>query len=82
MIDADIIESTPISTSSEKASLSCAHQKEPRMGRSRDLWSLPVAMELVLLYIILYYYYSKKEASQKAGHAQNALLAMTSPPVT
>ena len=35
----------------------CAHPREPLSG-SRDLRSLPVAMELVLLYYILYYYYS------------------------
>jgi hypothetical protein len=39
---------------------------------SHDLWSLPVAMVLVLLYYILYYY-SKKKMREKAGHAQNIL---------
>ena len=40
---------------------------------SRDLWSLPVAMVLVLLYI-LYYFYSEGKARELVAHTQKIFL--------
>ena len=77
MIDADVIDSTQRGTFGEKVPLGrtlcnfwlCMCTPKG----SSDLWSLPVAMVLVLLYYILYYCSSKKKTRGETGHAQNIL---------
>jgi hypothetical protein len=62
-------------TSSQKARLGrilrnfrlCMRPPKGTPKGSRGLWSLPVAMVLVLLYCILYYHYSKKKTQEKPG---------------
>ena len=48
--------------------ISGENAKKGRETPSRDLWSLAVAMEVVLLYYIMYYYYSSS-TNRPAAHA-------------
>jgi hypothetical protein len=49
----------------------CAHHSKGTHSGSRDLWSLPVAMVLVLLYYILYYYSKKTNAGNGCACAKH-----------
>jgi hypothetical protein len=59
----------------------CAHPSKGTDSGSRDLWSLPVAMVLVLLYYILYCYSKKTNAGNGCACAEHTSVTSGSGPL-